>query len=381
MSDPTPMKKATSAGNFYTMNPVNSTIFSVLSGMYTVVSAILCMILGSPTVMKAVPAKTSAKGRRRVAVITGSNTGIGLASATELVVEHGIDCILACRNKSKADKAVEAINDAAASAKVSARAHFLHPCDLSSFESVRQFAKAFREKYETLDILICNAGVNNTTEGRTTDGLELIFQSNVLGHFLLTKSIFDLFPDNGDGRIVTLSSVAHHFVDSNAALDEKYWKSLAKLDTSKSSVLPSYFRSVFEDCMQSYPPSKLATLLFALALNQKFGSEKSKKQVRAISVNPGAVASDIWRSFPAITQPFIQRIFLSTDQGCATSVAAAVGELKADDLYLQPYWMPESASHTAPYPVIEMMVRLLIDYFYFVLLSLWFVATVVSPYC
>lgn len=77
-------------------------------------------------------------------------------------------------------------------------------------------------------------------------------------------------------------------------------------------------------------------------------------------MNPGAVASDIWRSFPSITQPFIKRIFLSTDQGCATSVAAAVGDFKADELYLQPYWMPESASHTAPYPVIEMMVRSLV---------------------
>lgn len=270
MRDTEPMTKATSAGNFYPMNPLNSTIFSVLSGIYVVVSAIVCIIFGSPAVTKTLPSsKSSAKGKRKVAIITGSNTGIGLASAKELVVNHGVDCILACRNKSKADQAVEAINAAAISAKVTARAHFVHPCDLSSFDSVRDFAKYFRAKYDTLDILICNAGVNNTTEGRTADGLELIFQSNVLGHFLLTKLLFDLFPENGDGRIVTLSSVAHHFVDSKAALDEEYWKSLAKLDTSKSSVLPSYLRSVFEDCMQSYPPSKLATLLFAKELNQR----------------------------------------------------------------------------------------------------------------
>lgn len=357
MSDATTrLKRATSASNFYTMNPINSTIFSVLSGIYTVVSAMFCMILGSPTVTKPVPVKTSTNGRRRVAVITGSNTGIGLASATQLVLNHDIDVILACRSRSKAETAAETINDAAAAAKVSAKAHFLHPCDLSSFESVRQFANAFQEKYDTLDILVCNAGVNNTTEGRTADDLELIFQSNILGHFLLTKSLFEMFPDNGEGRVVTLSSVAHHFVDSNAKLDETYWKSLARLDTSKSSVLPSYFRSVFEDCMQSYPPSKLATLLFAKELNSRFGAENSKTRVRAFSVNPGAVASDIWRSFPVITQPFIQRIFLSTEQGCATSVAAAVGEFEAsDDVYLQPYWMPESASRAVPYPVIEMM--------------------------
>lgn len=264
------MTKATSAGNFYPMNPLNSTLFSVLSGIYTVFSAILTIIFGSPSVTKVVPnSKMTTKEMRRTCIVTGANTGIGLASAKNLVVNHGVDCILACRNKSKADKAVELINAAAISAKVSARAHFVHPCDLSSFDSVRNFSKAFRAKYDALDILICNAGVNNTTEGRTTDGLELIFQSNMLGHFLLTKSLFDLFPDSGTGRIVTLSSVAHHFVDNKAALDEKYWKSLANLDTSKSSILPSYFRSVFEDCMQSYPPSKLATLLFAKELNKR----------------------------------------------------------------------------------------------------------------
>ena len=262
--------KATSAGNFYTMNPLNSTLFSVLSGIYTVVSAVVCLIFGSPAVTKTIPTKSqNSDKKRKVAIITGSNTGIGLATAQELVVHHGIDCILACRNKSKADQAVQTINAAAITAKSAARAHFVHPCDLSHLDSVRDFAKYVRAQYDTLDILICNAGVNNTTEGRTADGLELIFQSNVLGHFLLTKLLLDLFPEQGTGRIVTLSSVAHHFVDSRAALDEEYWKSIAKLDTSKSSILPSYFRSVFEDCMQSYPPSKLATLLFAKELNRR----------------------------------------------------------------------------------------------------------------
>ena len=360
-----PTTTTTSAANFYTMNPINSTIFSVAAAIYTIAAAIYCMIMGSPVVKKVTPAKTS-EGRRRVAVITGSNTGIGLATATALVLHHNVDVILACRSREKATKAAETINVAAASANVSARAQFLHPCDLSSFDSVKEFAKVFREKYKTLDILINNAGVNNTTEGRTTDNLELIFQSNVLGHFLLTKSLIDLFPDNGHGRIVTLSSVAHHFVSSSATLDEIYWKELAKLNTSKSSFLPSYLRTVFEDSMQSYPPSKLATLLFAKELNARFGSSQrqqnsnSKKQIRAFAVNPGAVASDIWRSFPSITQPFIQRIFLSTNQGCATSVAAAMGEFQADEFYLQPYWMPESACHTPPYPVIEMMVRVLL---------------------
>jgi NAD(P)-dependent dehydrogenase (short-subunit alcohol dehydrogenase family) len=281
----------TSATPFYTMNVVNSTLFSVLCGIYAVVALLSCLLFGAPKENQFHPVKIlSSQDRRRTAVITGSNTGIGFATAHQLVLNHNVDVVLACRSRDKATKAAEKINAEAKACGVSARAIFLHPCDLSSFESVRQFSKVLHEKLNALDILVCNAGVNNTTEGRTIDDLELIFQSNVLGHFLLTKLLFDLFPDSGEGRIVTLSSVAHHFVDSGASLDETFWHGLAKLDSSSSSFLPSYFRSVFEDCMQSYPPSKLATLLFSTELNRRFGSN-GQKRVRAFAVNPGAVGT------------------------------------------------------------------------------------------
>lgn len=337
------------------MNMVNSILISVLSSVYTILAAAYCFLFGAPKLNEIVPAKTSVKDRRRVAVITGSNTGVGYATATRLVVEHGVDVILACRSRDKAVRAANAINAAAESAKVDARAMFLHPCDLSSLESVRGFSKAVHEKHSTIDILVNNAGVNNTQEGRTIDNLELIFQSNMLGHFLLTKLLFDLFPSSGEGRIVTLSSVAHHFVNCSASLDENYWKELAKLDTSTTSSLPPYLRNVVQDCMESYPPSKLATLLFAMEINKKFGPETTGKRVRAIAVNPGAVASDIWRSFPDFTRVFLRLLFLNTDQGCTTSIAAALGELPADAFYLQPYWLPESNSDSAPFPVLEMM--------------------------
>jgi hypothetical protein len=51
----------------------------------------------------------------------------------------------------------------------------------------------------------------------------------------------------------------------------------------------------------------------------------------------------------------MERIFLTTEQGCTTTVAASVGEHDENVLYLQPYWMPNDASKTAPFPVLEMM--------------------------
>ncbi|CAB9524026.1 Short-chain dehydrogenase TIC 32, chloroplastic [Seminavis robusta] len=350
--------RLTGATPFYTMNLVNSAMFSILPGIYVVASLLYGLVFGAPKINLVKTAQEASSNPRRTAVITGSNAGIGFATARQLVLHHNVDVILACRSRDRAIQAAERINaEAQVTPGVLSRAVFLHPCDLSSLASVRQFATALKEKYDTLDILICNAGVNSSVvEGnRTVDDLELIFQCNVLGHFLLIQLLLDLFPKES-GRIVTLSSVAHHLVPSTASFDESYWRQLA--EGSAGAIPVPYLGALIEDSVQTYPPSKLAALLLAVELNRRFydsGDDKNTRQIRAFAVNPGAVASNIWRSFPWIAQMVMQRIFLSTDQGCATTVAAAVGEHDKDVLYLQPYWLPGSSNNKAPFPVFEMM--------------------------
>eukprot|EP01083_Nonionella_stella_P087395 243141_1 len=89
-----------------------------------------------------------------LAIVTGSNTGIGLETATSLV-EQGYEVILACRSRDKGQKAVNQINENNANANAvkensesptsihGGKAIFLHPLDLSSLESVKSFSKAF----------------------------------------------------------------------------------------------------------------------------------------------------------------------------------------------------------------------------------------------
>lgn len=286
--------------------------------------------------------------RRKVAIVTGSNTGVGFQTAKTLVTEYGFDVILACRSRDKAQEALNKINFAAKQDGKRSRAIFLQSCDLSSFASIKDFAKVIKDEFSTIDILVNNAGLNTT--GRTEDGYDLLFQSCYLGHFLLTRLIFELFPDDGTGRIVNLSSVKHHF-QSNwtgwVSLDEYFWKSSALLRHKRN---------------ESYPNAKQALIFFTLELNRCFyhvdPNRKNAKRVRAFAANPGAVNSDIWRSvnFPGLVIPIFRLLFLTTEEGCATSVAAAVGQdFDEFDYYLQPYWMPLRSKYTPPFPVLEMM--------------------------
>ncbi|CAB9499512.1 Short-chain dehydrogenase TIC 32, chloroplastic [Seminavis robusta] len=318
--------------------------FAVLSFVYTIsVHALFqCGVVTKPKIQCA-SSKTnrisqSIPQSQRVAIVTGSNTGVGLETAKQLVLDHDFCVILACRSGAKARAAAEAINSQADASK-QGRAVFLQECDLSSFASVKAFAETVHSRYDKIDVLVNNAGLNTT--GRTEDGYDLLFQACFLGHFLLTNLMFDLFPLDGSGRIVNLSSIKHHFPSNYTgfvSFDESYWR---------SSALLAYRRN------ESYPNAKQAAIFFTLELNRRYSG-----RVRAFAANPGAVNSSIWRSanLQWLVIPLFRLIFLTTEQGAATSVAAAVGDFdNNNDFYLQPYWMPESARRKAPFPVLEML--------------------------
>lgn len=203
-----------------------------------------------------------AQKNNKLAIVTGSNTGIGFETAKTLV-DHGWNVILACRSESKALKAVDAIN----SSNPPGKALFAGCLDLSSFDSVREFSNNIKKSYKQVDVLINNAG-RNTSGPSPDDNLDLCFQANFLGHFLLTHELLDLL-ENG-GKVINLSSVMHHFAGTNGPQDVDYWKRVASYGVAPDS---------------TYSPSKLAALLFTLELNERY----STRGIRSMAVNPGAV--------------------------------------------------------------------------------------------
>src|ERR1700738_3874762 len=141
----------------------------------------------------------------RTAVVTGANSGLGLITARELA-RAGATVVLACRNLEKGERALTAVQQVAA-ADAPPR---LEALDLSSLDSVREFADRLGASQSSLDLLINNAGVMAPPRRLTKDGFESQFGTNHLGHFALTGRLLGLLSaGRADTRVVTLSSTAH----------------------------------------------------------------------------------------------------------------------------------------------------------------------------
>ena len=140
----------------------------------------------------------------RVAVVTGSNTGLGLATA-EALAGAGAEVVMAVRNLDKGDTSARG-----RSSKTHPDANIhLQALDLGSLDSVRSAADDLLDRYDRLDLLINNAGVMYTEWQTTADGFEFQMGVNHLGHFALTNLLLDRLAATEGSRIVNVSSVAH----------------------------------------------------------------------------------------------------------------------------------------------------------------------------
>ncbi len=139
----------------------------------------------------------------RTAVVTGANSGLGLATTRELA-RRGARVIMACRSTDKGESAASDIRRAAPEAKLDVR-----PLDLGSLESIQAFANDLDLEAGRLDLLINNAGIMMTPQQTTHDGFELQLGTNHLGHFALTGLLLDTVQSAEAGRVVTLSSIEH----------------------------------------------------------------------------------------------------------------------------------------------------------------------------
>jgi len=143
---------------------------------------------------------------KRNIIITGANSGVGLAGA-KLLTAAGHSVTLACRTQAKADKAAQLCNEyASTTTAVGAE------CNLASLASIRAFAAS--QKGKTIDTLVLNAGLahgqNDNTVYRTEDGFEETIGVNHLGHFLLASLLAPSLSQKGaGGRLVITASPVH----------------------------------------------------------------------------------------------------------------------------------------------------------------------------
>lgn len=136
----------------------------------------------------------------KVCIVTGSNSGIGRETALSLA-KTGATVIMAVRNWERGEKALTEIVD-----KTGNHETALMICDLSSMESIRHFAKEFKNKYGRLDVLINNTGAFVYKSQTTVDGFERTIAVNYLGPFFLTHELLPLLRSSSPSRVINTSS-------------------------------------------------------------------------------------------------------------------------------------------------------------------------------
>lgn len=198
--------------------------------------------------------------RTRTALITGANTGMGKATAIALA-RAGMRVVMLCRSQARGERARADIMAEGGGAQVD-----LMLCDLGEMAQIRAFCAQFRQRYDQLDVLVCNAGVLCMRREETADGLEMHFGINHISHYLLANLLLDLMPPAS--RIVVVGSVAHY---------------VGRINFDDLGMRKGY------NVIAGYGRAKLCNLLFTRALARRL-------EGAGITVNcahPGAVATSI----------------------------------------------------------------------------------------
>ncbi|KAL9675779.1 hypothetical protein QQ045_003985 [Rhodiola kirilowii] len=222
------------------------------------------------------------------AIVTGGASGIGAEIARVLAL-RGAYVIIGDKNMAAGQETKEAILKQNPAAKVE-----IMELDLSSMASVRNFVAQFKSTDLPLNLLINNAGVMGIPYALSVDNIELHFAINHVGHFLLTDLLLETMKNTAveskkEGRIVNVSSLAHHCSNLEEHLDK------INCEASYNSFL-------------AYRVSKLAIILHANVLSRRLKGAATAcyvalhPQVRGISgkyfsdcnlSKPWAVATDI----------------------------------------------------------------------------------------
>src|SRR5688572_5284481 len=142
--------------------------------------------------------------KNKVFVVTGATSGIGNALALGLA-KTGATVVIVGRDADQGSATLKQITLATQNPNID-----LELCDLSILSSVRNLAEILKSRYETIDVLINNAGVYKRKRVVTVDGFEEMFATNHLGPFLLTNLLLERLQAavqaNGSARILNITA-------------------------------------------------------------------------------------------------------------------------------------------------------------------------------
>jgi len=224
-----------------------------------------------------------------LAIITGANTGLGFETARGLL-QVGFEVVITSRNLERGEKAVARLKSEYPKDQISALA-----LDLSNQSSVRAFAPRFTQAQKKWDVLVLNAGAKVLSSYQETDsGIEYHFGVNAVGHFALVADLLALRAEVA--RVVSVSSIVARFAPS----------ALGPAGSPKSYSAGA-----------SYSASKLSNYLFAIELQNRFGSESFS----SLAAHPGFARAEPYG--PKSTRFFESFMAQSAAKGALPIIEAA----------------------------------------------------------
>ncbi|CAD8145228.1 unnamed protein product [Paramecium octaurelia] len=229
----------------------------------------------------------------KIVIITGASAGIGKETAKRLAWQNAT-IIFACRDESKTMKVINEIKQVTGNSKL----HYMN-LQLDDYDNVSEFVKNFKSKFGVLDILINNAGIAQWWHKYNKNNHELVFATNYLGHFLLTRLLMDSLTK--ESRIIIVSSVMHELIRSklnfNDVLNGKY--------------------------LENYNNTKYCGVLLCLKLSQML------KNTKVVALHPGVIKTELLdKAGNTILLQLIQKIMfwffrpmtLSVEEGAETTI-------------------------------------------------------------
>ena len=240
--------------------------------------------------------------KNKVFLITGANSGLGYETS-KFLLEKGATVIMCCRDLVKGELAKQKLLNLNFSGNLE-----LFKLDLSDLKEVRHSTQKIKAKYNSLDVLINNAGIMAPPKTFTKQGFEIQLGVNHLAHMFLTLELLPMLKEKTNSRIVTVTSGVQYF-------GKIQWNDL--------------HGNLKYDRWASYAQSKLANVMFGLELNLKLIENNSKTS--SLLAHPGFARTNLqpksveanksWQE--KLAYKFMDPIFQSARLGALPQIAAA----------------------------------------------------------
>jgi NAD(P)-dependent dehydrogenase (short-subunit alcohol dehydrogenase family) len=167
----------------------------------------------------------------KVCLVTGASSGIGKATATAMA-EIGANVIMVCRDETRGKAARTQVVSESGNQSVE-----MMTADLSSLTSVRGLARQFDAGYPKLDVLVNDAAIFTSKRTTTADGLELMFATNYLGPFLLTRLLVPRLEAAKPSRVINVSAPSSVKPDFDDLQGERKFGAIGAFGASKAEDL------------------------------------------------------------------------------------------------------------------------------------------------